>query len=84
MLGLTRPIGSSNFGFGIQAHVAGAHIEGRTLRNGETTLDAQARFRFDRSYVLTLRSRNFGNERYAPIKGYPAPGRTYEIELSNR
>lgn len=84
VLGLSRPLGTSDFGFGVQAHVSGAHVEDRRWRNGETILDAYARWRFERRFLLTLRARNFGNERYAAIKGYPAPGRTYEIELSNR
>jgi hypothetical protein len=34
--------------------------------------------------ILTLRTQNFTDQRYAPIFGYPAPGRTYQAEIATR
>jgi outer membrane cobalamin receptor len=42
------------------------------------------RGRLSRDAVLSVRAANVGNERYQPILGYPAPGRTLEFELSTR
>jgi outer membrane receptor protein involved in Fe transport len=51
---------------------------------GQTTVDAYVRERFARDAILSLRVNNLGNEQYEPIFGYPAPGRTFVVELSTR
>ena len=84
--GLEKPIetGNRGFGFGVKARVAGQHVEAGILRNGETVVDAYVSARIAARTIATLRSHNLGNERYMPILGYPAPGRTLEIEFSQR
>jgi outer membrane receptor protein involved in Fe transport len=42
------------------------------------------RYKLQRSAILTFRARNLGDERYAAVAGYPAPGRTFWLELSTR
>jgi vitamin B12 transporter len=49
-----------------------------------TSADAYIRYRFARTAIATLRVRDFTDARYAPIFGYPAPGRTIEFELATR
>ena len=84
-LGLEKLLGHSGFGFGAQAHVFGRHIEGGGPNNdGQTTVDAYVRGRLAPDAILALRIKNIGNERYTPILGYPAPGRTLRLELSTR
>jgi outer membrane cobalamin receptor len=34
--------------------------------------------------IASLRVNNLGNERYEPIYGYPAPGRTLSFEFATR
>jgi vitamin B12 transporter len=47
-----------------------------------TTTNAYVRYRISSHTVLSVRGANIGNERYAPIFGYPAPGRTLSVELA--
>jgi vitamin B12 transporter len=87
VLGLEKLLGpGGGVGFGIDAQVHGPHFEqgGTTFRDGATTVDAYVRMRLARYAIATLRARNLGSERYAPIFGYPAPGRTLELELSTQ
>ena len=48
------------------------------------TLDAYVRYKIGPQTVVSLRGFNLGNERYAPIFGYPAPGRRVSLEISTR
>ncbi len=84
-LSLDRPLGSGGFGFGATANVFGPHVEGGAVNHdGQTTVDAYLRARLAPDAVLSLRARNLGGERYVPIFGYPAPGRTFTVELATR
>lgn len=83
-LGLERPFAGDAFAFGVDAQIRGPHNESGLSRDGDTTVDAYVRGRFARNLVGSVRVENLGNERYAPILGYPAPGRTVEFELSTR
>ena len=49
-----------------------------------TDADAYLRYRIAKGAILSLRLQNAGDERYAPIYGYPAPGRTFFVELATR
>jgi outer membrane cobalamin receptor len=54
-----------------------------------TTVDGYVRMRVSRGELVSLRGRNLGNERYSaiaspPFGGFPAPGRSFAIELSTR
>jgi vitamin B12 transporter len=47
-------------------------------------LDAYLRYKLARETVLSVRGFNLGNETYAPLFGYPAPGRSFQVEISTR
>ena len=47
-------------------------------------LDAFLRYKLAKDTVLSVRGFNLGNTTYAPIFGYPAPGRSVSVELSTR
>ncbi len=84
-LSLDRPLAGGALGFGATANVFGPHLEGGAVNHdGQTTVDAYARARLSREAILSLRARNLGGERYVPILGYPAPGRTFQLELATR
>jgi vitamin B12 transporter len=84
-LGLERAFGGGGLSVGAQANIFGPHVESTGLNpDGQTTVDVHVRGRLTRDAVLTVRAANIGNERYAPVLGYPAPGRTFEVELSTR
>jgi vitamin B12 transporter len=84
-LGAEHPIGTGRFGFGVQANIFGPHIEGTAVNpDGQTVADAWLRERIAKEAVLSLRVRNLGYERYQPFLGYPATGRTFELELATR
>jgi outer membrane cobalamin receptor len=84
-LGLERASAGGGLRLGAQANVFGPHVESTGFNlDGQTTVDVYVRGRLTRDTVLTVRAANIGNERYEPILGYPAPGRTLEFELSTR
>jgi vitamin B12 transporter len=84
-LGAEHPMGTGNVGFGVQANIFAPHLEGTTLNSdGQTTANAYVRQRIAHEAILSLRVSNLGNERYMPFLGYPAIGRTFELELANR
>lgn len=84
VLGLQKAFGVSPFAFGIDANVKGPHNEGGVSRDGATTFDAYVRARITRGLIASVRGWNITDERYAPILGYPAAGRTIEFELSTK
>jgi vitamin B12 transporter len=47
-------------------------------------LDAYLRYKLAKDTVLTVRGANLGNETYAPLYAYPAPGRSIQVEISTR
>ncbi len=49
-----------------------------------STSDAFVRLRVLPRTVLALHAYNFGNERFAEVSGYPMPGRTFTVELTER
>jgi vitamin B12 transporter len=54
-----------------------------------TTVDAYVRLRAAPGMLVSLRAMNLGNERYSavaspPFGGYPAPGRSFAIDVSTR
>ncbi len=86
-LGLTRPFGAGDVAFGIRAKVVGSDGDtafgaGGNVYDAYTTLDAYLRVKLARDVVLSVRGRNLGDERYTPVLGYPAQGRTFEVELA--
>jgi vitamin B12 transporter len=92
-LGVERPFDGGPFALGARVRVVGSSPDVPNFSGGPayadpydayTTADAYLRYRFTRSAILTLRARNVGNERYAPLFGYPAPGRSFDVELATR
>ncbi len=84
-LGLARPLTKTAAGFGIQANLLGPHVESAGLNpDGQTTIDAYVRAYVMPRAILSLRARNLGNERYNQVLGYPAPGRSFSVDLSTR
>ena len=90
-LGLERPFVGNAPAFGIRAQIVGPHVDYFTASNGMATpidayatVDAYLRMHLAHDALLTLRARNLGNEGYETIYGYPAAGRTYELEISTR
>jgi vitamin B12 transporter len=92
-LGIERPFDDGRLAFGAHVRVVGStpdvpNYGGGTAFadpfNGYTAADAYVRYAVSKSAILTARSQNVGDQRYAPIFGYPAPGRTFQVELATR
>jgi vitamin B12 transporter len=90
-VGLTHPFGNANLAYGVHASVVGSTFapadtpfgSGGNLYDAYSTVDAYLRIKLERNAIVSLRVRNLGDQRYAPIAGYPALGRTFQVELSN-
>jgi outer membrane receptor protein involved in Fe transport len=86
-LGLERPFDGGALAGGVRLRVVGPTPNDGPqpfLYDQYTYTEAYVRYRFAPTAILTLRARNLGDARYMPIYGYPAPGRTFEIELATR
>ncbi|HTW82964.1 MAG TPA: TonB-dependent receptor [Candidatus Sulfotelmatobacter sp.] len=94
-VGLERPFDGGALAYGARVRVVGqtADVPNYNATNAApyadpfdayTSADAYVRYRLARTAVLTARVRDLANARYAPIFGYPAPGRTFELELATR
>jgi outer membrane cobalamin receptor len=92
-LGIERPFDAGPLAFGAHLRIVGSspdvpNFGGGTPfadpYNGYATADAYVRYRINKYAILTARTQNFTDERYAPIFGYPAPGRTFRLELATR
>jgi vitamin B12 transporter len=85
--GLERAFDDGPLAFGLRARVVGSSAGDGPEPNAfdsYTDADAYLRYRFAKSCILSFRLQNLGDERYAPIYGYPAPGRTFFVELATR
>jgi vitamin B12 transporter len=92
-LGIERPFDAGRLAFGAHFRIFGSTSDvpnfsgGPPLAdpfNGYASADAYVRYRASDRAILTVRGSNLGDTRYAPIFGYPAPGRSIEIELATR
>jgi len=89
-VGLTHPFAGGNVAYGVRALVVGSSYDnGSTLPvtgvlDAYANVDAYLRYRAAPGAILTLRVLNAGDERAAPVYGYPAPGRRVQLELSTR
>ena len=92
VLGLNHPFGGANLAYGVNTAVVGSTFAPAdapfgsrgNLYDAYSTLDAYLRVKLDRNAIVSLRVRNLGDQRYAPVAGYPALGRTFQAELSTR
>jgi vitamin B12 transporter len=91
-LSLAHPLaGTSRFAYGLRWGIVGsdgadaANVAVRSATfDAYDTLDAFFRYKLANGAVLTVRGANLGNTQYAPLFAYPAPGRTFGVELSTR
>jgi vitamin B12 transporter len=87
-LGLERAFDGGPVAFGARVRVAGSRSSDGPLDpnpyDGFTKADAYVRYRLASHAIASLRVNNLGNERYEPIYGYPAPGRTLSFEFATR
>jgi vitamin B12 transporter len=85
--GLERAFDGGPLAFGFRARIVGSTPDDGPQPDpydAYTDADVYVRYRFTKSAILSLRLQNAGDERYAPIYGYPAPGRTFFVELATR
>jgi vitamin B12 transporter len=90
--GITRPFGATRSAFGLRFGVVGS--DGDDTANvppplvgrydSYTSIDAYYRYKLSRGGILTIRGFNLGDDREAPIFGYPNVGRRVVVELSTR
>jgi vitamin B12 transporter len=92
-LGLERGFDGGALAFGANVHIVGSSPDVPNPAGGPSLADpydaytaasAYVRYELAPHAVLTVRSVNVGNAAYAPIFGYPAPGRTLQLELATR
>ena len=91
-LSLVHPFGRGNIEYGFRWLVVGS--DGDDAANvapplsatydAYNTIDAYVRYKLAPHAVLSVRGFNLGNTQYAPVFGYPAPGRRGYIEVSTR
>jgi outer membrane cobalamin receptor len=92
-LGIERAFDGSRVAFGANLRIVGSSPDvpnpngGAALDDpydGYTVANVYLRYRVSPHAVLSVRGQNVGNERYAPIFGYPVPGRSLGVELATR
>lgn len=90
-LALTHPFGRTKFAYGFNWVVVGsdgddaANVSPLAVNyDAYNTFDAYVRYQLAPHAILTARGLNLGNTQYAPVFGYPAPGRRAYVELSTR
>ncbi len=84
---IAKALGRDRFGYGLDAHFAGAHTEsfaGPGTYGQYSVFDIYARARLAREATVTARLDDTGNARYAAVYGYPVPARSFRVELSTR
>jgi vitamin B12 transporter len=90
--GITRPFGTTHTSFGVRFGVVGSNgddtanvpppLVGRY--DSYSSIDAYVRYKVSRAGIVSVRGFNLGNDREAPIFGYPNVGRRVVVELSTR
>ncbi|MDQ2909142.1 MAG: TonB-dependent receptor [Candidatus Eremiobacteraeota bacterium] len=91
-LALTRPFGTDRYSYGLRWRIVGS--DGNDAANVPPPLsgtydaydsfDAFVRYKVAPRAILTVRGFNLGDERAAPIFGYPLPGRRLFVEFSTQ
>jgi vitamin B12 transporter len=90
-LSLSHPFGRGRFAFGLRYGIVGS--DGQDASNvtplastydAWSSLDAYVRYKLAPDAVLSLRGFNLGDERSAPLFGYPALGRRFAVEFATR
>jgi vitamin B12 transporter len=90
-LSLSQPFGNGRWSFGARWNVVGSDGDDAanvtplvTTYDAYNTVDAYVRYKITPNAIVSARGFNLTNEQYAPIFGYPAPGRSWQLELSTR
>ncbi len=87
-LGFERGFDGGALAYGARVRVVGSRQADGPIQpnpyDGYTKADAYVRYRFASHAVASLRVSDLGNERYEPVYGYPAPGRTVTLEFATR
>jgi vitamin B12 transporter len=86
-VGLERGFDGGPLAFGFRARVVGSTASDGPEPNSYdayTAADVYLRYRLAKSTIVSFRLQNAGDERYAPIYGYPAVGRQFFVELATR
>ena len=89
---LTRPFARDHFSYGLRWGIVGSDGDDKasatppltTTYDAYDQLDAFVRYKLAGNTILTLRGFNLGNEQFAPVFGYPAPGRRIYLEVATR
>lgn len=92
ILNVEKPFEASRVAYGLRARIVGTGLSNGSDRAANATatydaytkLDGYLRYRVAPMAIVTARVFNAGNQTYAPVFGYPAPGRTFALELSTR
>jgi vitamin B12 transporter len=91
VLSLAHPFGTTRFEYGARWNAAGSSgDDGQNvpvlLRSYDSyaTLDAYLRYKIAPNLIVSARGFNLTNQQYAPLFGYPAPGRSWNLEVSTR
>jgi vitamin B12 transporter len=92
-LGIERPFDDGALAFGAHLRIVGSFADVPNLGGGPsladpydgyTTADAFVRYRIAKSAIVSARVMNLTNQGYAPTFGYPALGRTLQLEFATR
>jgi vitamin B12 transporter len=91
-LGLTHPFGGGRVSYGLRYGIVGSDGDDRAKVAAPLTgsfdsyasLDAFLRCKMAPGVVLSVRGFDLGDDRYAPVFAYPAPGRRFSVEVSTR
>lgn len=89
---LSHPFAHGNLAYGLRWAAIGSGGDDKAnvpppLSNtydAYATLDAYVRFKLAPAAVVTVRGFNLTNGQYAPIYGYPALGRSWNVEFATR
>lgn len=92
ILGITHPFSNDRYSYGARWRVVGsngndaANVPPPLVNSYDAydTLDGFFRYKLAPGAVLSVRGFNLGDSHDAPIFGYPAPGRRFDVELSTR
>jgi len=91
VLSLTHAFGTGRFEYGARWYSAGSSGDDEQnvsplvqSHDSYASLDGYLRYKIARNAIVTVRGFNLTNQQYAPLFGYPAPKRNWNVEISTR